>query len=315
MKTKTLQAFIGFTGQCAIAMLGLGCAQIFGFDKTYESEGEGSGGGTVGSGEPSGGGETVVGSTTGSSATGSGAGDEAAGGGGGIGGGGIGGGGTGGGGTGGAGPCEVLEVRPGEALDLSMIDDMEDGNLQILPGDDMNPPRSGDWFMDNDGSPEGIHEPDIEADLMTSLDPPRGDSRMALHTRANDRFTAYGASVAVFLNDDDFYDASGYRGITFWARAEEGSSRRLKVMFIDRQTRPTGGICDEAAGECYDHFHRPVTLTSDWKHFKIPAECLKQGGYGKQFDAPLLDQLWGLYFSFEANQAFDIWIDDVAFYR
>ncbi|WP_437875121.1 hypothetical protein [Sorangium sp. So ce513] len=53
MKTKTLQAFIGFTGQCAIAMLGLGCAQIFGFDKTYESEGEGSGGGTVGSGEPS----------------------------------------------------------------------------------------------------------------------------------------------------------------------------------------------------------------------------------------------------------------------
>ncbi|WP_437775857.1 hypothetical protein [Sorangium sp. So ce1097] len=296
-----MRAFVACTGLGAIAMLGLGCAQIFGFDKTYDLDDAGSQGGTGGMG--------AGGEGTGRGPGGGGDGGD----GGGTGDGGGGGGGMGGGSVG-AGPCEVLEVQPGETLELSMIDDMEDGNLQILPGDDMNP-RSGDWFMDNDGSPEGIHEPDIEADLMTSLDPPRGDSLMALHTSANNRFTEYGASVAVFLNNDDFYDASGYRGITFWARAEEGSSRRLKVMFIDRQTRPTGGICDEAAGECYDHFHRPVTLADDWKHFKIPAECLRQGGFGEQFEAPLLEQLWGLYFSFDANQAFDIWIDDIAFYR
>ncbi|WP_155799085.1 hypothetical protein [Sorangium cellulosum] len=310
MKTKTMLAFAWCAGECAIAVLGLGCAQIFGFDKDYQIEGgasEGGGGsatqGSGGATASSGGGGATTGSGTGGATTGSG--------GGGSGDGGAGETATGGGG---AGPCEVLEVMPGELLDGSMIDDMEDGDLSILPGEKENP-RAGIWFMDNDPSPEGIREPDNEADLMSTVDPPRGDSHVAVHTGANDGFREYGASVAFFLYNDGFGDASEYRGITFWARAEESSARRMKVMFIDRQTRDTGGICDVEADGCYDHFHRHVLLADDWKHFKIPVECLKQGGFGDQFEAPAMDQLWGFYFSFDAGQAFDIWIDDVAFYR
>ncbi|WP_437731240.1 hypothetical protein [Sorangium sp. So ce1335] len=301
MKTKTMLAFVGLTGQCAIAVLGLGCAQIFGFDKTYESAGGSSEGGGGGTPAGSGGGDAAQGSGTASAGSGTasaGSGTTS----------------SGSAGGGGADPCAVLEVMPGESLGLSMIDDMEDEDLAILPGDGVTP-REGYWFKDNDGSEGGVHEPENEVDLMTPLDLPRGDSRVALHTSANNGFVDYGASVALFLYNDDFGDASEYRGITFWARAEEGSSRRLKVTLIDKQTRPTGGICDEAAGECYDHFYRSVTLTDDWKHFKVPAECLEQAGFGKQFDALLLDQLWGVYFSFDKGQAFDLWIDDVAFYR
>ncbi|WP_437475991.1 hypothetical protein WME75_25350 [Sorangium sp. So ce1014] len=267
--------------------------------------------------------EDVVAGPGGGSGTGSG-GDGGAGGGGagggGAGGGGAGGGGAGGGviGDGGAGgggdSCEVLEVMPGESLDLSIIDDMEDEDLWILDGDGPAP-REGTWFMDHDESVDGIHEPVNEPDLMTALDPPRGDSLVALHTSANDGFGVWGAGVAVYLYHDDYGDASEYRGITFWARAAEGSSRRLKVMFVERQTRHTGGICNNANDQCNDHFHKQVVLAADWKQFKIPVECIKQGGFGQQFDAPALDQLWGFYFQFDPRQAFDVWIDDVAFYR
>ncbi|MGK3960158.1 hypothetical protein WMF38_44805 [Sorangium sp. So ce118] len=316
MRTKTRRAFVWCAGECAIALLALGCAQIFGFDKTYETSGGGSGGGGAAAGSGAGG---AADGGAGGAAAGGGAGGTAGGGAAGAAGGGAGGAAGGGGGEtaaggGGGGPCAVLEVMPGEILDLSMIDDMEDGDLEIPPGDGAAP-RAGGWFKDNDLSADATQEPANEADLMTTLDPPRGDSRVAVHTSADDRFTVWGAGVAVFLNSGEYYDASGYRGITFWARAEERSATRLKVMFVDRQTRHTGGICDAEEAGCGDHFHKHVVLANDWKRFKIPVECLGQEGFGARYDAPALDQLWGFYFSVGPGQAFDIWVDDVAFYR
>ncbi|WP_437644567.1 hypothetical protein [Sorangium sp. So ce362] len=302
MRRKTGLFFVGCAGACALAMLGLGCAQIFGFDKSYDTEGGADGRGGAGGGD--GGGATASSGAGGATAS-SGAGGTTASSG-------AGGGGAGGGGAEPA--CAVLEVMPGESLDLSIIDDMEDEDLAIPEGDSAIP-RGGDWFMDHDESVDGIHEPVNEPDLMTPLDPPRGDSLVALRTSANDGFRVWGAGVAVYVYYDDYGDASEYRGITFWARAEEGSSRRLKVMFVEQQTRHTGGICDNANDRCNDHFHKHVVLAGDWKQFKIPVECLKQGGFGQQFDAPAMDRLWGFYFSFDPRQEFDIWIDDLAFYR
>ncbi|WP_437726693.1 hypothetical protein [Sorangium sp. So ce861] len=259
--------------------------------------------------------EEEVTGATGPGGSGTGAAGDGGAAGGGAGRGGAGGGVLGDGGAGGGGgSCEVLEVMPGESLDLSIIDDMEDGDLSIIRVDGANP-RAGLWYKDNDLAPGGIQEPENEIDLMSTVEPPRGDSLVAVHTSANDGFGDWGAGVAFFLDNDDFYDASEYRGITFWARAEEGSASRMRVMFIDRQTRHTGGICDLEADGCYDHFHQLVALADDWKHFKVPAACLRQRGFGDQFDAPAMDQLWGFYFIFDPGQAFDIWLDDVAFYR
>lgn len=271
MKMKTMLAFVRCAGGCAMALLGLGCAQIFGFDKIYEPEDQSSGGGGA------------AGSAAGS-----------------------------GGGAGN--PCEILAVLPGETLDLSMIDDMEDGDTRISEGNGANP-WAGFWFEDNDESPEGRQDPADPADLVSTLDPPRGASTKAVHTSADDGFILWGAGVGFHLDDEAYYDASGYRGLTFWARAEEGSTRKMKVLFIDQQTYHMGGICNDAEGECNNHFHKPVMLESEWKHFKIPVECLKQEPYGKQLLAPALERLWAIEFFFDKELAFELWIDDVAFYR
>ncbi|MGK3966802.1 protein kinase [Sorangium sp. So ce118] len=176
-------------------------------------------------------------------------------------------------------------------------------------------PRLGAWFTYHDGSEGGAQEPDDAAGLVTATMPARGDSTLAVHTSGNDRFAEWGAGIGFHLSNAD-YDATGYRGIAFWARAEEGLSTDLLVAFVDRQTHPGGGICGPEEGQvpCYDHFHTRVTLASDWKHVKVPVECLVQTGYGV-FDALAQSGLRDIQFSFSAGQAFDLWIDDVAFYR
>ncbi|WP_437291984.1 hypothetical protein [Sorangium sp. So ce406] len=73
---------------------------------------------------------------------------------------------------------------------------------------------------------------------------------------------------------------------------------------------PESGIpaCDAA--------HRgipSVDLTSDWKHAKVPVACLVQTGYGV-FESFAQDRIRVIQFSFGPGQAFDFWIDDVAFY-
>ncbi|WP_438030796.1 hypothetical protein [Sorangium sp. So ce233] len=210
--------------------------------------------------------------------------------------------------------CAIQEVSPDEPLELSMIDDMEDGNIGILKGDGANP-RQGAWFKYSDGSEGGAQEPSDAAELVAAVMPVRGDSERAVHTSANALFTSWGAGVGVELSTS-YYDATGYRGITFWARAEDDSSTEMFVTFIDQQTDKGGGICGDMAGQvpCYDHFHTSVDLTSDWKHFKVPVGCLVQTGYGV-FEAFAQDRIRVIQFSFGPGQPFDFWIDDVAFYE
>ncbi|WP_437729271.1 hypothetical protein [Sorangium sp. So ce861] len=217
-------------------------------------------------------------------------------------------------GAGGDGPdCDVLEVVPGEALDLSLIDDMEDGNIGILKGDGATP-RQGAWFKYNDGSEGGVQEPSDPAELVAAIMPVRGDSERGVRTSGNDRFTNWGAGVGFNLSNT-YHDATGYRGITFWAYAEREAPMELLVTFVDRQTDPGGGVCGDEEGQvpCYDHFHTSVTLTSEWKHFKVPVGCLVQNGFGL-FEALGQDTLQRVQFSLGPGHAFGFWIDDVAFY-
>ncbi|WP_437671130.1 hypothetical protein [Sorangium sp. So ce131] len=297
--TRTL-AFVRCAGGCAVAVLGLGCAQVFGFDDDYELRGGGSGGGggvMIGTSGSAGGGDSGAG----------------AGGPGGAGGGGEGGVSTNVGGAGGGIDCRILEVSPGEELTTSPIDDMEDGNIDIPEGEPTNP-RLGFWYTFHDEA-AGVQEPLIDDDLVVPLALPREGSAMAVHTSADDGFTEWGAGVGVLLRDGEYYDASAYSGITFWAYAEEDSSRALVVSFIDRQTDGEGGECGgEMQPPCYDHFHREVVLTPSWKHYKIPIACLRQDGYG-EFPALRVTELRSFDFLYPRGKAFNIWIDDIAFYR
>ncbi|AUX45842.1 uncharacterized protein SOCE26_073380 [Sorangium cellulosum] len=284
----------------AVALLGLGCAQVFGFDDVYELRGgdsEGGGGVMIGTSGNAGGGSPGAG----------------AGGPGGPGGGGEGGVSTNEGGAGGGDRCKILEVSPDEVLTTSLIDDLEDGNIDVPEGEPANP-RLGFWYTFNDMT-GGNQEPSNDNDLVVPLALPREGSELAVHTSADDGFTEWGAGVGVLLRDGEYYDASAYSGITFWAYAEEDSSRALVVSFIDRQTDGEGGECGgEMQPLCYDHFHSDIILTPSWKHYKIPIACLKQEGYG-EFPALRVTELRSIDFLYARGKAFNIWIDDIAFYR
>ncbi|AUX29473.1 MULTISPECIES: carbohydrate binding domain-containing protein [Sorangium] len=202
-------------------------------------------------------------------------------------------------------------------MDLSLIDDMEDGDGAIIPLDDAENPRRGAWFVGNDDL--GTQKPaKNETFFMTSIEPPRGGSLSAAHSEADDKFTSWGALFGFRLNSNQtetnpgVYDASEFRGITFFARADSGSSTKVLVDVVDVQTWNKGGICST---QCDDHFNKIVTLTPCWTQYKIAFSELKQSGWGQAFAAVDLTKVWGIQFRFGARSGFNIWIDDVAFYR
>ncbi|WP_437961232.1 hypothetical protein WME76_17420 [Sorangium sp. So ce119] len=296
---------------CVIAMTWIGCAQIFGFDKEYlVIEGPGTGGAGGGSASSSGtGGAGGAGGAGGGDAGGGGAGGE------GAGGAGAGAGGAGGGGAGGG--C-VVEMPAGEPpTSPLLIDDMEDGDNTIIPVEDEVNPRRGYWYVANDAN--GLQNPAAGDFYMSELELPRGDSTWAVNVDADEGFTSWGALFGVRLNTDEagtegLYDASGFRGISFWAYAESGSYARMIVDAADVQTWEDGGICG-TKGTCDDHFRMIVALTPCWKYYEVPFADLKQTGWGEKFEAVDVTQLWAIQFRFNAKQQFNVWVDDVAFYK
>ncbi|WP_437979770.1 hypothetical protein [Sorangium sp. So ce117] len=314
MTMNSKLAFARWTSGCLIAVLGVGCAQIFGFDKLYEvaqgntggggAGGEGGEGGNTGGGGAGGEGGTTS-STSGTSAGGGGAGGEG------------GAGGDAGGGGEGAGCPEPPMGDP--TLELSMIDDMEDDNDTIIKVVDETNPRQGAWYVGNDG--EGTQTPDVgEPFTMSILEPPRGDSTLAVHVEGDDLFSKWGALFGFQLNsasasNQGLYDASGYSGITFFAYADGPASTKVTVDVADVQTWSKGGICTTEGGGCDDHFTRVVTLKNCWTQFKVPFSALAQSSWGQQFEAIDLTKIWAIQFRFSASRAFSVWIDDVAFYK
>ncbi|XXY46181.1 carbohydrate binding domain-containing protein [Sorangium sp. So ce269] len=280
--------FIQCVGVCASAVFWLGCAQIFGFDKRYELRDASAGGAGAG----------------GAGAGGAGAGGA------GAGGAGAGGADTAGAGAGDAGPGCADGMPPVDITALSLIDDMEDGNRFILPGGHDENPRHGRWFVYNDG--RGTQTPSDEEFSPAEIERPRDDSSRAVHTAGDDGFVEWGAGVGFSLAYSGFYDAAEFRGIAFWAYAEEGSTRTMSVAVGDAQTTEEGGICNEACG---DHFFAMVVLSRCWKYHEIPFSELQQIGWGEPAEALDAARLWGVQLSLPPGQAFDVWIDDIAFYR
>ncbi|MGK3960923.1 hypothetical protein WMF01_10145 [Sorangium sp. So ce1667] len=278
-------------GALCAAMSLAGCNAILGIEKPTERNGA-----TEGAGSGSGSG---AGSDSGSGAGGSGSGSSGSGG-------------SGGAGAGGE------DAMPASDADLLLIDDMEDQNETIIARSDEENPRQGYWFVANDG--QGEQSPAVgEEFYMSLLDPPRGSSHWAAHSRADDKFLDWGAGFGFRLNatrtprTSGMYDASEFRGFTFFARAGSESTMTMSVGVVDVQTWREGGICD--GDECDDHFSKYVALTPDWVRHEIEFSELEQDGWGRQFDAIDLTRLWGIGFTFKEGEPFDVWIDDVSFFR
>ncbi|WP_434041517.1 MULTISPECIES: hypothetical protein [Sorangium] len=211
-------------------------------------------------------------------------------------------------------------------MDVALIDDMEDGDgaIEEVGG------RVGYWYSYNDGT--GTQTPPVYSEAMPvgfipeALTPPRGESTMAMHTFGSG-FTEWGAGVGFALNGPDMglfpYDASAYSGIKLWARlGDAGAVTAMKVNVSDKVSEPAGGICDESAGEgdpnrCFDHWFYTAPLGTEWAEIVIPFEELTRLGTGAEPTAEAVD-VTGLYtieFRFAQGEDFDVYIDDISFYR
>jgi hypothetical protein len=107
-----------------------------------------------------------------------------------------------------------------------------------------------------------------------------------------------------------FYDATAFRGVRFWARASVRGPMRFKVA--DHDTIMEGNVCRV----CNDHYAVDLDVTPDWQLYSVPWTALMQLGAGDKFPALDLTRLFAIeFFPAPENGAFDLWIDDVTFFR
>lgn len=193
----------------------------------------------------------------------------------------------------------------------AMIDNLEDQNL-VIPS---NGGRAGNWYAYGDGTATASFG-------VAAIPGKRGpNSLYAVHT-AGSGFTTWGSGIGADLNNSGSgtgnklpYDASAYRGVTFWARSEAAMS--VTTLFPDGNTDPAGGICNAQPapdGVCDHHWNAGISLTPTWKRFTILfADLVLEPGTVPVPTAPDPAKLVSIQFRVQPGTTYDFWIDDVAF--
>lgn len=168
-----------------------------------------------------------------------------------------------------------------------LIDDCEDGNVQVL----LNDRRNGYWYTFGDGTKGSSVVPDPKSMWMMELHqgsrPPPVDGNVYGFKIAMKGFAGWGAGAGVnFLAIKSAYDASAYDGIGFYARANKAMS--LDVKLAVRGTDPSGGICDPAATaaanrKCENYHMKSQPIDDEWVWFEFTWSNFAQApGWGQQ---------------------------------
>ena len=208
---------------------------------------------------------------------------------------------------------------------MTTISNFEDGTGAVLPNDD----RNGGWYSYIDTAATCMVMPPPNG-TATAAEIPGGrcQSMFAMH------FTGMGCSVFGAGVGTDLaapasadagattgsaaktpYDVTAYSGISFWVRADKGSSIRFKMPMTDDTKTTDGGSCvDSATAKCSDDFGANIALTKSWAKKTVMFSTMKQEGWGKKFTwTPA--HVTSIQFQVPIVAAFDIWIDDVSFVK
>jgi hypothetical protein len=196
----------------------------------------------------------------------------------------------------------------GAAAALALIDNLEDGDGNIIPIDG----RQGYWYTFNDGTMTGTQQP-VWGGRILNAQPifDRPDSKFAAWTLGSG-FTNWGFGIGVFLNGpSSFYNASKYRGVTFWARLGSSSANVVRVDVSDSQTVSyVGGICSS----CWDYFGKNFIMSTSWQRYSFAWSDLTQQGWGDQFPAIFPAAIREMRFATQATGiTFEIYVDDLSF--
>ena len=197
----------------------------------------------------------------------------------------------------------------------AFIDGFESGNGQLNGVDG----RTGHWQTFNDGSPGAMVNPGPPPLFIP--DRPGHTGVYAAHLSGMG-FTSWGCATEVSFIDlvggkKQPYDASAYKGVTFWAKRGAGVLDTARLNIVDRHTDPDGGYCKSG---CYDHYGINLVLSTTWAQYTYAWGDLAQIGWGEK--GPITGPDPSALFSFQvhfdggaAGPAFDFWIDDISFTR
>jgi hypothetical protein len=127
-------------------------------------------------------------------------------------------------------------------------------------------------------------------------------------------------------------DASQWEGIVMWARKGPGSQSSVRIQLGDVHTDDSNQACEcnnselnpagqlisatnqnDSSNGC-DKFGMFATLTDTFRPYFFPFNTMQQGGWGKPSPGVAADQLFSITVSY-GRQAWDLWIDDISFYR
>lgn len=121
---------------------------------------------------------------------------------------------------------------------------------------------------------------------------------------------AYAGMGLNFVDPKGVYDASHYRGIAFWAKANPGSTPHVRVKVPDAQTDPDGKLCHQ----CFNDHGYDLVLTDAWTLYTIPFAEMRQEDWGPKDSGLDPARLYGIQFQVnEKNAPFDIAVDEIQF--
>jgi hypothetical protein len=198
-----------------------------------------------------------------------------------------------------------------------LIDDMEDGDSLVAPVGI----RNGGWWVASDGT-STTTPPADQAPAAERILGGRCGSEYAMRVTGTG-FTSWGAVLSTtfrYTDETAPYDASQFRGISFWARVGEENNSPIRGQVQDSSTHLEGGVCNPeptTPDECYNGFGTALTgIDGEWKKFALEFSSLTQrDGWG--YHAPAIDTtaLYTLEWNLDPNRTFDLWVDDIWFYE
>ncbi len=218
-----------------------------------------------------------------------------------------------------------------------VIDDMEDGDGQIL-----TKAYEGQWYAFDDAT-SGCRAPGavFEMTLLDGTDGVFGDCLVAGQGGAGGSggapnlvapgaggapssifavyirtvgFTSWGSGLGLnlhdnVLGDDGYADASAYQGISFWARRSDDGASHLRLYITERRS-----IQGSGCNVCKD-FITYFDVSSEWTKFRVPFSAFKQD-LGADPYYPELDPtgIGTINMLVGGNSTLDLWLDDISFY-
>jgi hypothetical protein len=197
--------------------------------------------------------------------------------------------------------CVAAFAEGTQPCPTCLVDDFEDKDGLILETDG----RIGPWYgYVNAGYIEPVGSPISPAKLPEL----RGKSAYAMHVSGdNQGLTLLGVDLS---RDGDLYgtyDASSYKGITFWVKNVSSRDLELAVLVATSETTNEnyGGVCDSGCDPAFAE----ITLRGEaWTPVTLPWSALSGGSSAFHPDALTHVQLA------VGQGEFDFWVDDFSFY-